>query len=284
MKALLASLVATLALGIGASSTFAEEANVIFKLDSLTTSPGSTVRVPFRVRADTGGITSVSASIDFDEEVLQVVSIEPVFERPDGRPWSVWVNKFENENLVPGNGGVDEEGWIKEGIVFSDDYPVTIPAGTEAEIFAIHFKVKDHVQAENTEIRFQDGAEWGYNAVFIDYDHSEFPEDPEPASVLVGSLLKLVPGGTFRRGDATGDGAADISDPLAILDHLFTGEREVACADAADANDDGQVDMSDPISILSFLFLGEKEIPAPHADCGADPTEDGLACKSYQGC
>ena len=261
------------------------EMNAVFELDSLTGAPGTTVRVPFRVTADMP-IAGLQSSIDFDEGVLEVTGLEPVWERPDGKPWSVWINKFDNSNTNPGNGGVDE-GWIRTAIVLAFDtvYPVALPASTETELFVIHFKVKEETSAAVTEVRFEDGAnELGRNLVFAVEDGTGSDPQSEPASVLVGSLLKLVRGGTFQRGDATGDGATDISDPLAILDHLFTGEREVACADAADANDDGRVDMSDPISVLSFLFLGEKEIPAPHPDCGADPTEDSLGCEAYRGC
>lgn len=272
-------------LSIGSSAARSDEMNAIFQLDSLTAGPGTSVRVPFRVLPDRD-VSMLACSIDFDEEVLQVTQLEPVFERPDGKPWSVWINNFDNQNSTPGNGGVDE-GWIHIVVVLAFDtvYPVVLPAGTETELFAIHFKVKEGTPAGITEVRFQDGAnELGKNLVFAPEDGSGSEPLWEPASVLVGSLLKLVPGSTFQRGDATGDGATNISDPLAVLDYLFTGERAMACVDAADANDDGQLNMSDPISILSFLFLGEKEIPKPHPDCGADPTEDDLGCEAYRGC
>jgi hypothetical protein len=89
----------------------------------------------------------------------------------------------------------------------------------------------------------------------------------------------------FRRGDANGDGAADISDAIATLGFLFLGESGLDCRDAADANDDGLLDISDAIATLGVLFLGEGEIPPPGmASCGVDPTGDELDCETYAPC
>ncbi|MBI4600416.1 MAG: hypothetical protein HY721_00510 [Planctomycetes bacterium] len=86
-------------------------------------------------------------------------------------------------------------------------------------------------------------------------------------------------GAAIRRGDATGDGKVNISDPIATLAFLFTGGSALPCDDAGDANDDGRLDISDAVTILNYLFAGTATIPAPGpAACGADPTADGLAC------
>ena len=53
--------------------------------------------------------------------------------------------------------------------------------------------------------------------------------------------------GLFRRADANGDGEADISDAINVLEYLFIGSASLSCLDAADSNDDGKVDISDPI-------------------------------------
>lgn len=85
------------------------------------------------------------------------------------------------------------------------------------------------------------------------------------------------PAGTFRRGHTNDDGRLDISDPIALLGHLFLGGEIAPCPDAADANDDGRVDLSDAIHALGHLFLGGPPPPAPGPDsCGPDPTEDDL--------
>jgi len=82
----------------------------------------------------------------------------------------------------------------------------------------------------------------------------------------------------FRRGDVDASGGLDISDPIAILAHLFLGATS-SCRKAADLDDSGELDMTDPIVLLRFLFLGEGPIAAPGPACGLDPTEDGLGCE-----
>jgi len=81
----------------------------------------------------------------------------------------------------------------------------------------------------------------------------------------------------FRRGEANGDGNADLSDAVFILNFLFLGAAAPTCVDAADANDDGKLDLSDAVFFLNYLFLGGSSPPAPGPDaCGGDPTMDGL--------
>ncbi len=85
--------------------------------------------------------------------------------------------------------------------------------------------------------------------------------------------------GRFRRGEVTADGALDLSDPIAILAHLFLGEALASgCADSADVDDSGLLDLSDPIFLLVHLFLGGAPPPPPLDNCDEDPTKDGLDC------
>jgi hypothetical protein len=87
-------------------------------------------------------------------------------------------------------------------------------------------------------------------------------------------------GAPFIRGDANLDLWVDLSDPIAVLDHLFSG-KPIHCGDAADSNDDGNVDISDPIYLLSFLFGGGAMPPEPRFLTGEDPTADSLGCDEY---
>lgn len=89
-------------------------------------------------------------------------------------------------------------------------------------------------------------------------------------------------GDTFVRGDANLDGQIDISDSVFVLAGLFIpGAPAPACLDAADANDDGGFDVSDAVFGLASLFIpGSPPVPAPHPDCGADPTSDALDCST----
>ncbi len=99
------------------------------------------------------------------------------------------------------------------------------------------------------------------------------------------TITKPKPGGGFRRGDVTGDGLLDISDPIANLGHQFLGTFEPICLDAHDFNDSGAVDISDAIASLTFQFVGGPPPKAPgKVDCGADPTPDAvgdLGCEAY---
>ena len=98
--------------------------------------------------------------------------------------------------------------------------------------------------------------------------------------IVAGPAAEAAP---FRRGDANGDGAIDLSDGLRILFQLFEAEP-ISCPKAGDSNDDGAVDISDPTYLLSYLFLGGPAPGQPLASCGADPTPDELTCGSFAGC
>ncbi len=80
------------------------------------------------------------------------------------------------------------------------------------------------------------------------------------------------PGQPFRRGDSNGDGAVNIADAVYILQNLFAAGPAILCQDAADSNDDESVNIADAVYILQNLFAHGPPIPAPHPDCGVDPT------------
>ena len=93
------------------------------------------------------------------------------------------------------------------------------------------------------------------------------------------------PGELFRRGDANGDAAIDITDAISILQASFLGRPFIPCRDAADLNDDSAVDITDPLLALEYLFLGTFVPASPGPiDCGPDPLGDGLGCLSYPPC
>jgi hypothetical protein len=93
----------------------------------------------------------------------------------------------------------------------------------------------------------------------------------------------------FRRGDASGDGRIDVSDPIQLLAHLHRGGPEPGCLDAADADDSGRLDLTDAVVILEYLFRSGPAPPPPApagAACGPDPTEppDPLGCEASPPC
>lgn len=83
---------------------------------------------------------------------------------------------------------------------------------------------------------------------------------------------------TFIRGDTDGKAGLSVSDAIAILGHLFQGQR-VQCEDAADADDSGSVNITDVVTLLRRLFQGLETLPAPHPGAGFDPTPDSLTCQ-----
>jgi len=96
----------------------------------------------------------------------------------------------------------------------------------------------------------------------------------------------------FRRGDADGNGALEITDPILTLGYLFLGEgNDIFCLDAADADDNGDLELTDAVYSLGYQFLGgENPAPPPpgEVDCGIDPTPDNpdlpgadLGCEKY---
>jgi hypothetical protein len=112
-------------------------------------------------------------------------------------------------------------------------------------------------------------------------DFSLAPGSPCIRSGKDGSDMGAIPfaGGTiFLRGDTDSNGAVNISDPIATLNHLFSSGPAPDCRDVLDTNDDGAVNITDPIYVLQFLFQGGSPIAPPYPDPGTDPTEDSLSC------
>ena len=85
----------------------------------------------------------------------------------------------------------------------------------------------------------------------------------------------------FRRGDVDTSTRLDVTDPISLLGYLFLEGDAPACADAADANDDGDLNLSDAVAILNHLFAGQEALPDPFESCRADPTPDELRSLAY---
>ncbi|MEM7260579.1 MAG: hypothetical protein AAF488_01220 [Planctomycetota bacterium] len=104
---------------------------------------------------------------------------------------------------------------------------------------------------------------------------------------LVGRYLNCFPtviiptGPEFVRGDVNQDSGIDISDPIALLDHLFSGVSADDCLSSLDANDDGTINIADTVFELSYLFTLGADPAAPFPNCGEEDTPDSLTCDSY---
>jgi len=97
--------------------------------------------------------------------------------------------------------------------------------------------------------------------------------------ILQGAVEDAPLSRTFSRGDPNADGAADLTDAIAVLDALFLGGGPLGCEKAGDADDNGVLEITDAIAHLGYLFLGNPAIlPAPSPGCGVDLTRDALRC------
>ena len=91
-------------------------------------------------------------------------------------------------------------------------------------------------------------------------------------SEISGPEIKVGQIGTqFRRGDADGNQALELTDAISLLNYLFTGGAKPVCLDAADSDDNGEADISDAIASLNYQFLGGPPPAAPGpTTCGLD--------------
>ncbi len=88
----------------------------------------------------------------------------------------------------------------------------------------------------------------------------------------------------FKRGDINFDDRFNITDVVNIAQRLFVVEEEFTCEDSADVNDDGRLNVTDVIQAANYLFLDGNVPPPPLVDCGADLTDDALACDEFPPC
>ena len=109
------------------------------------------------------------------------------------------------------------------------------------------------------------------------------PGSPPAVNVAEHVFTVGEAGGMMIPGDENEDGKLDISDPVALLNHLFLGTNPtLPCGDGTtghpsnvtllDLNGDGRIDISDPVFGLNFLFAG-----------GPNPVP-GTACRSIPDC
>ena len=161
-------------------------------------------------------------------------------------------------------------------------------AGTEYELGALRFRVRDGVAEDRLVVR---GIETPWRPSDAPGEVSSVTAgypilvDPSPRhdvpaeSVTEGVIDVLHPQAVFVRGDADRSERVDLTDAIRTLAQLFLGDGELLCEDAADADDDGELSVTDSIFTLQFLFLGGPELPPPFPEPGRDPTDDALRCR-----
>jgi len=70
----------------------------------------------------------------------------------------------------------------------------------------------------------------------------------------------------YLPGDANGDGALDLADPIRIISFLVGAWSPTNCTAARDFDGSGVVDLADPITLLGYLFAGQAP-PAGAGEC-----------------
>ncbi|MCZ6792302.1 MAG: FG-GAP-like repeat-containing protein [Planctomycetota bacterium] len=125
-----------------------------------------------------------------------------------------------------------------------------------------------------------------------DLDIAVANRDAGSVSVLLqAGGREFTRGGDYPAGDRPCAVVAADLDGVFLLDYLFQEGTPPGCVEAGDANGDGAIDISDPIRVLSFLFLDGLPLPPPGSaqlPCGPDPDRPGsrgdLGCESYESC
>jgi hypothetical protein len=87
----------------------------------------------------------------------------------------------------------------------------------------------------------------------------------------VNSIAEIEPEVWFVRGRVNRDDTVDISDALALLQHLFQGGAPPSPLEAGNTNNDASLDIADAVYLLQFLFQSGRPIPSPYPEPGPDP-------------
>ncbi len=86
----------------------------------------------------------------------------------------------------------------------------------------------------------------------------------------------------YIRGDANGDGVANVADVIWELQEIFNSGPQGTCNDSKDCNGDTLFDVGDPIWLISYIFTNGTAPPSPFPSCGnvGEPQD----CEVYNGC
>lgn len=131
---------------------------ILFSLTDSTCVAGGETAVPFTINSSVKS-QGFAFSVDFNEEVLEALPPEKLWQRPGGTPYEFERFEWNNENRAPGNAGIDE-GFVVGAAIFSlTDSTSVIPPRVEAEVLKLHFRAHRNAAAGDTELRFLDGGQ-----------------------------------------------------------------------------------------------------------------------------
>jgi hypothetical protein len=117
-------------------------------------------------------------------------------------------------------------------------------------------------------------------AAFSDDKGGEIFPETDSKDLVIGDA----PAARFIRGDVDADGHIDITDPILLLGHLFTGRPAPRCQAGADIDDSDALDLADGIYSLEYQFLSGPPPAGPFPGCGEDPSPGSLDCTGGSGC
>jgi len=253
---------------------------VDFTIPHVVGRPGGTVEVPLRLEA-TRGLSMVVASIEYDPSILQLIEphlSQPLMQLRERVPEGDFEFTWDHDN---------EAGWLQVQVVVDyegrEDY--SIPPGLVRNAFVLEFALDEDAAVGRYPIRFSLPGDARFPGRFERDGEPAYNVAREPGLPTVrpgegeddlgdtmiptvhnGTVLAVIGDvGFFLRGDANLDERVDISDPLRILDVLFSAGEPLLCPEVADHTDDGEVDISDSISLLHSLFLDSAD---------SEPTSD----------
>ena len=260
----------------GSGSLFAQNPDYVLSFDAGSGPTGGTAVVTTQVTIAPGAMPlqglSYGVCHDFTEVQPMAVSSAPDLQVVNlGNPPDFNMFAFD-----PGSPTI--AGGLTHGMVVCILQCATLPAGMTTEILEIEY---DLIAPAGT-------------SAMVEYcDIDTVTGQPPLDTLVVANGQAIVPVqdsgviqigvGGFIRGDTDADGILQIGDGIALLGHLFQGEPEPSCLDAADSNDDGRLDVADAVYHFFFLF-GAAPPPPPWPNCGTDPTSDSLDCDSFPAC
>ena len=136
----------------------------------------------------------------------------------------------------------------------------------------------------NTQFSVLDDAPAGTSQLVIPIEIGDPPvftsfvvDSLEYSPTRVAGTFTVLDGRLFLRGDALSDGTVHLTDAIAVLGYLFSGEP-LECLDGADFDDNGSLGLPDALQLLDFLFASGPPPAPPWPNAGIDITPDNLQC------
>jgi hypothetical protein len=100
-------------------------------------------------------------------------------------------------------------------------------------------------------LKVADGVAAGDYAVSV--QNAKYSLTSGSTSVSLPDVTSLLTIEDYMKGDANGDGAADIADAVCIVNHVVGKDTPSYVAAAADANGDGVVDIADAVRVVNLV-------------------------------